>query len=130
MDDKTTMLVAAVGAGALVMYMIAKDSNRMQQLHSDSADVNAQTNAERFTEVSRTRNNSLGAAVYHNSGQANYADTLSAGPELQTLDRRIPGISLYPIADHIGAIQLASAGGGYNKRIPLTSRTLDALGAF
>lgn len=103
-DINTTSLCAALAGGVLVMVLMNKNT---------SSGGGSPVHSMRDNQSTHTYN----------------IGPLRADPRLQTLDRRIPGVSLYPVADRLGASQLAAVG-GYDRPIRLNSRNLDALDYF
>lgn len=104
-DINTTSLCAALAGGVLVMVLMNKSAS--------SSSGGGYVHSTRDNQTTHTYN----------------IGPLRADPRLQTLDRRIPGVSLYPVADRLGASQLAAVG-GYDRPIRLNSRNLDALDYF
>lgn len=116
--------LAVGGVGAVLLYMALNNSA--------NKGISPCPCSQTFTERQNTSapsDLSAGGQMLNLRGAVRSSMRFSNDPTLQKLSDYPPGIALYPIADHISAVQWAAIG-GTDRRIPITTENLNKIDMF
>ena len=117
----TTTYVVAAGVGLVVLYIATQNKQS--------------GNGSPYVHPTKQQDNGSAPSGLSAGGLTNPRGVVentmrfSTHPQLQRLSEFPPGVALYPIADHISAVQWAAIG-GTDRRIPITTRNLDLMNQF